>query len=155
MQSNGGKASGETRRKKRDYKEIIDMIGSLPIRENANPDDLENIKSLAGLKGKNLTANEVIIINQYDKAVNKDTKAAVFIAEYGGMAPATKLEVEGNIETRSYSKIVFMTQTSDQYIKQHYEDIKKIAEMHDVQLGSPEQYVTGTVIDGAEGTDDT
>jgi len=147
IRSAGGKARAEKARRARDFREIIKDVGVL-TQKDAPLDDLAEVTSIEGLKGKNLTTNEIIVINQYQKAINKDTRAASWIAEYGGMAPATKLEVEGNLQTTGYTKIVFVTQSSDQLIKQHYEEMKKIAEQHDVNLGEPGEYITGSIIDG-------
>ena len=76
----GGVASGVARRRKRDLKKIFLDILDMPIKEG----EIDKIKSLAELKGANITVEQAMCYAQIKKAMNGDFtafKAIVTIAE--------------------------------------------------------------------------
>lgn len=79
--SKAGKASGASRRAKKEQKQVILNILSLPMKKG----DISEIESLADAEGANLTVNEAIVIAQISKALKGDTKAAQYIRDTAGM----------------------------------------------------------------------
>ena len=45
-------------------------------------DDLEEIMSISGIKGKNVTMQDAILLSQMQKAAKGDTKAASLVLSY-------------------------------------------------------------------------
>lgn len=75
-----GKASGASRRAKKEQKSIILNILSLPLKKGS----IDEIQTLADAQGANLTVNEAIVIAQVSKALKGDTKAAQYIRDTAG-----------------------------------------------------------------------
>lgn len=86
----GGKASGKARRDKREQRDVILDIMSLPLEEG----DVENIQALAQAKGKNISVNTAIVLGQVKKAVKGDTKAAEYLRDTAGWKPTESVKVE-------------------------------------------------------------
>lgn len=85
----GGIASGVARQKKKAMKETLETILSLKT-ENGKAVDLETVKSLASLQGKNLTVQEAILLRQVQKSMKGDTKAAEYVRDTSGNKPTTE-----------------------------------------------------------------
>lgn len=75
--ASGGKASGEARRRKKTFQELIKWALSLPL-QSAEADE---IQSLADVEGRNMTAEQAIVISQVMKAIGGDTRSAEWIVE--------------------------------------------------------------------------
>lgn len=71
-----GKASGEKRRKLREWRELAAEVLAMPLEPGAV---VKTVKSIREAKGKNITAQQALIIAQAVKGINGDTKAAEFI----------------------------------------------------------------------------
>ncbi len=71
----GGIASGKARRKKKAINETLNELFSMPL-YNGKVSDIEDVKSLAALKGQNITVQDAIIIAQVQRALKGDQKAA-------------------------------------------------------------------------------
>ncbi len=89
--SKGGKKSGEVRRAKRTFREMMEQYGELP--DKLNPD---------------MTNDEAVIIAQYkiakDHKATGSTKAAEFIRDTKGENPKTnELTLNATIETINIS----------------------------------------------------
>lgn len=91
-----GIVSGEVRRRNRDMKELLIMLGSVPVRKGAGA-DLEAVSSLAELKGVNLTAEEAMALSIVNKCINGDLKAIEFYRDTTGQKPDTRFNVNGCI----------------------------------------------------------
>ena len=92
----GGIASGKARREKKAMKETLATLLSMPLKDG-NATDLEEVKSVAALKGKNITVQEAIMLAQIQKAVKGDTRAAEFVRDSSGNKPKDGLELSGGI----------------------------------------------------------
>ena len=92
----GGIASGKARREKKAMKETLATLLSMPLK-NGKALDLEEVKSVAALKGKNITVQEAIMLAQIQKAVKGDTRAAEFIRDSSGNKPKEGIELSGGI----------------------------------------------------------
>ena len=88
----GGKASGKARREKRAFKETLQMLLNLTMQEG-DATSPEEIRSLADLKGANLTVDQAILFAQIKKAMKGDTSSAVFIRDTSGNKLAEEVKV--------------------------------------------------------------
>ena len=70
----GGIASGKARREKKAMKDTLAALLSMPLR-NGKGAEIESIKNLAAVKGKNITVQEAIMLAQIQKAIKGDTRA--------------------------------------------------------------------------------
>ena len=89
----GGKASGKARRDKRDQKQIILEVMSMPLVDGS----VEKITSLAADEGANLSINQAIVIQQVKKALNGDTKAAEYLRDTAGQKPSDKVQLDTGV----------------------------------------------------------
>ena len=92
----GGIASGKARRERKAMKETLEALLSMPLK-NGKATDLDTIKNLATLKGKNITVQEAIMLAQIQKAMKGDTRAAEFVRDSSGNKPKDDVVLSGNI----------------------------------------------------------
>ena len=79
----GGIASGKARKARKAMKETLETLLSMSLKDE-EAQDIEQIKSLAKLGGKNISVQEAIMLAQIKKAIKGDTKAAEFIRDSSG-----------------------------------------------------------------------
>lgn len=89
----GGIASGKARREKKAFKETLETLLSMSM-ENGKEISVEDITSFKGIKGKNISVQEAIIIAQVQKAMKGDTRAAEYIRDTIGQKPTDKIEAD-------------------------------------------------------------
>lgn len=92
----GGIASGKARREKKLMRETLDILLSMPLK-NGKSASVEEIKSLAAVKGKNISVQEAILIAQVQKAMKGDTRAAEYVRDTIGQKPVETHEVDMNL----------------------------------------------------------
>ena len=92
----GGIASGKKRREKKAMKDTLETLLKMPL-EAGKAVDLEGIKSIAAIKGKNITVQEAIMLAQIKKAIKGDTKAAEYIRDTSGNKLKEGVEISGSI----------------------------------------------------------
>ena len=92
----GGIASGEKRREKKAMKETLETLLQMPL-ESGKATDLDEIKNIAALKGKNITVQEAIMLAQIQKAMKGDTKAAEYVRDTSGNKLKEGVELSGGI----------------------------------------------------------
>ena len=83
----GGIASGKARREKKMMRETLDMLLSMPMK-NGKFADVENIRSFAALKGKNISVQE---------AMKGDTRAAEYVRDTIGQKPTDSVDMNMNV----------------------------------------------------------
>lgn len=93
---NGGIASGKTRREKKMMRETLEMLLSMPL-NNKKMVDVDSIRSLAALKGKNVSVQEAMMMAQVMKAIKGDTKAAEYVRDTVGQKPVDNVSVSGEV----------------------------------------------------------
>lgn len=94
--SRGGKASVEARRKRKAMKETLEILMNMTM--NPGPhSEIDDIKSLKDVKGKNLNIQEAIMVTQVQKALKGDAAAITFIRDMLGEKPGDKMEITGAI----------------------------------------------------------
>lgn len=92
----GGIASGRARREKKLLRETLDMLLSMPLK-NGKLADVDDIRSFAALKGKNISVQEAIVIAQIQKAMKGDTKAAEYVRDTIGQKPVDNVIMGGEV----------------------------------------------------------
>lgn len=98
----GGKASAESKKRKKSFKELLTMFGELDIKDEAARQKMLELGISKGL----LTHDTAVIISQYKKAEKGDTQAATFIRDTKGENPKDPA-LNLNIESVSGIEIVF------------------------------------------------
>ena len=100
LSSKGGKKSVEVRRQKKKMRECLDILLSMPLK-NRKECDIEEIKSFANLKGKNIDVQTAILIAQIQRALNGSVASAEFIRDTAGQSPEEiiKLDTENAEDT--------------------------------------------------------
>lgn len=85
----GGKASGEARRRKADFRKTLNMLLTAEI-------DSEEWKPVLDALGVECTLESAMLMAQIKEAMAGNTKAATFVAKYSGQSA----EPEENIRNR-------------------------------------------------------
>lgn len=88
----GGKASSESKRRKKEMRERLEILLSLPINEGKGA-EIEKIKSFGALKGKNITVEDAVLIAITQKALKGDIQASTFLRDTVGEKPKDKQEI--------------------------------------------------------------
>jgi hypothetical protein len=94
--TNGGIASGKARREKKAMKDTLAALLSMPLK-SGKATDIETIKNLASVKGKNITVQEAIMLAQIQKAMKGDTRAAEFVRDSSGNKLKEGIEISGEV----------------------------------------------------------
>ena len=89
----GGIASGKARREKKALKETLEELLAMPIKDGKS-DDIEKIKSIAGIKDKNITIQEAIMVAMLNKAAKGDVRAAEYVRDTIGQKPDNKMNID-------------------------------------------------------------
>jgi hypothetical protein len=92
----GGKASVKARREKKLMKQTLETLLQMTL-NGKEAADLDEIKSLDDLKGKNITVSEAMMLVQVKHALSGDLAAASFIRDMVGEKPAEKLSVSAQV----------------------------------------------------------
>ena len=92
----GGIASGKARREKKAMKETLETLLQMPLKAGKAA-DLDEIKDIAALKGKNITVQEAIMLAQIQKAMKGDTKAAEYVRDTSGNKLKESVELSSGI----------------------------------------------------------
>ena len=89
----GGLKKGENAKKKREMREAIEILLAMPL-EKKTVKELEDITSFKGLKDKNLTVNDAIIVKQVQRALKGDLNAVTFLRDTSGQKPKDDMAVD-------------------------------------------------------------
>ena len=94
----GGKASGEARRRKRTFKQILEIIASSQIKDAKTKKLAESL----GLDPEDITYGLMVNLAQVQKAIKeKDTRAAEYVRDTIGEKPTNQVEVNKDYEDLS------------------------------------------------------
>jgi len=93
----GGIASGKVRRERKQFRETLEIMLKMPLKDG-KIDNIEEIKSLMGLEGKNITADQLILAKVISKATKGDLKAIDYITNILGENPIQRLQISGTIK---------------------------------------------------------
>lgn len=94
-QQMGGIASGIARRQKKSMQELAKIILSMSL-QNGQVHSVEDMQSIAEIKGKNLTVDQAILLKQVEKALKGDLNSATFVRDTSGNKP---IDVQQVVET--------------------------------------------------------
>lgn len=83
----GGKASGEARRRKADFRKVLNMLLTAEI-------DSEEWKPVLEALGVECTLESALLMAQIKEAMQGNTKAAYFVAQYAGQSGQTDADLE-------------------------------------------------------------
>ena len=91
----GGKKSGETKRRRKAWKETLEIILNMTMKEGKTT-DLSSLKDLSkgSIAGSNLTINDMINIKMVNEALKGNTKAYEYIRDQIGEKP-TEAQPDG------------------------------------------------------------
>lgn len=93
---NGGIASGKARREKKALKDTLEELLAMPIKDGKSS-DIDKIKSIAGIKGKNITMQEAIMVAMLNKAAKGDVRAAEYVRDTIGQKPDSRMNIDMNL----------------------------------------------------------
>ena len=93
----GGIASGKARREKKLFRETLESLLTMPMKDGKNA-SVDDIKNFAGIKGANISVQEAILIAQIQKAMKGDTRAAEYVRDTIGENPSMKVEADMDME---------------------------------------------------------
>ena len=82
-----GKASGEARRRKADFRKTLNMLLTAEI-------DNEEWKPVLEALGVECTLESALLMAQIKEAMKGNTKAAYFVAQYAGQSGQTEADLE-------------------------------------------------------------
>ena len=94
---NGGIASGKARREKKMFRETLEILLGMPLKDGGSI-DIDEINSFSSVKGRNISVQEAILISQIQKAMKGDTRAAEYVRDTIGQKPDSKLELNAHME---------------------------------------------------------
>ena len=100
----GGIASGESRRRKKIFKDILEDIGI----KNCNPDEIKKIMQqyIPNIDYDDLTYNYALMISMFHRGIVKgNAKCAEFIRDTVGQKPIEKQQVI-NVDQDGYRKVL-------------------------------------------------
>jgi general stress protein YciG len=86
----GGMASGAARRRKRDMQQALNAILDMPLKAGR----VQQIRNLSEVKGKNITAEQAILLAMVNRALKGDVRAATFVRDTVGCKPTDRVELE-------------------------------------------------------------
>lgn len=89
----GGIASGKARREKKALKDTLEELLAMPIKDGKSQ-DIDKIKSIAGIKGKNITMQEAIMVAMLNKAAKGDVRAAEYVRDTIGQKPDSRMNID-------------------------------------------------------------
>lgn len=92
----GGIASGKARREKKAMRDTLEELLTMSLK-NGKPTSVEKIKSIAAIKGKNISVQEAVMLAQVQKALKGDVRAAEFIRDTIGQKPTDNMYVSGEV----------------------------------------------------------
>lgn len=97
MGRKGGIASGEAKRRKKEARAIIEVFLTMPVKKGKLA-DIESIRNLMELKGKNITVDEAMHLQLVQRALKGDLKAIEMVLDLCGEKPSEKIDVNANIK---------------------------------------------------------
>ena len=86
----GGIASGETRRRKKTLREQMEMLLSLPVKDETTKDFIESL----GIDSEEVNNALAITLSMYQEALKGNTKAFELIRDTIGEKPTDRLQIE-------------------------------------------------------------
>ena len=92
----GGIKSGESKRNKKAMREMLEVLLDMPMKKGKCY-TVDDIKSFADFKGKNIKVETAILLAQLQRALKGDLASAEFIRDTSGQKPKDSLNIQGSI----------------------------------------------------------
>ena len=99
----GGFASGEARKKKKQLKELAEVILDNKIKNEAVIEDMKD--KFPELNVEDITYGLMLLLKQYERAKDGDPKAFELLRDTSGQRPVEKQEVT-NLDSNGYLRVV-------------------------------------------------
>lgn len=98
IQQAGGRASGEARAKRKQMRELLQDIFSMPLKRG-EVDEILSLEDIQGksLNGKNVTVEQALLFAQVQRALKGDTTAFAALRDTSGQKPSDKLDIGGGL----------------------------------------------------------
>lgn len=93
MGRKGGIASAKARKERKALKDTLEELLAMPIYDGMS-DDIDKIKSIAGIKGKNITMQEAIMVAMLNKAAKGNVRAAEYVRDTIGEQPEQQARID-------------------------------------------------------------
>lgn len=90
----GGKASVEAKRRRKEFKETLEILLSMSLDKRRTNVDIDKIKAFADLKGKNVTVDQAMMIKLIQRALTGDLNAITMVRDTIGEKPSDRVEVK-------------------------------------------------------------
>lgn len=87
----GAEKSKEAKRKKKEFRETLQVLLSLAVKKGRLA-DVEDVKCFADLKGKNVTVDQALMITLINKALHGDLNAITTVRDTIGEKPVEKID---------------------------------------------------------------
>ncbi len=100
ISAKGGRASGETRRKKKAMRQTLEALLAMPIKGKGKVLAPEDVRSIETLLGKNFDVEVGILLAQVQKALKGDTRAFESVRDTAGEKPAQAVDVTSKADDR-------------------------------------------------------
>ncbi len=94
----GGIASGVTRRNRKKFQDVLDAMLDMSVKKGPMT-DIDKIRLLADLKGKNITVKEAMLLSQVSQALNGDLSALKYITEMLGEQPTPEIKIDQRVRS--------------------------------------------------------
>lgn len=89
----GGIASAKARKERKALKDTLEELLAMPIKDGKSK-EIDEIKSIAGLKGANITMQEAIMVAMLNKAAKGNVRAAEYVRDTIGEQPEQQARIE-------------------------------------------------------------
>lgn len=89
----GAEKANETRRKRKEMRETLDILLNMPLKKG-KVYSAEEIKSFADLNGKNITIDQALMVKLIQKALKGDLNAITMVRDTVGEKPTDKMEIK-------------------------------------------------------------
>ena len=89
----GAEKANETRRKRKEMRETLDILLNMPLKKG-KVYSAEEIKSFADLNGKNITIDQALMVKLIQKALKGDLNAIAMVRDTVGEKPTDKMEIK-------------------------------------------------------------
>ena len=97
----GGLAKGENFKRRKALKETLEIFLQMPVRKG-KVTDCESVREFAGLKGRNVTIDQALMITLVNKALKGDLNALQLLIKMVGENPADNVVVDAMVSKNPF-----------------------------------------------------
>ena len=100
----GAQKSTETKRKRKEMRETLDVLLKMPMRKG-KVYTAEDIKCFADLKGKNITIDQAMMVCLIQRALKGDLSAIAMVRDTIGEKPVENVKVDANVSKNPFDEL--------------------------------------------------